>query len=145
MDTIMWENLHRIFVLLRYDIKNKNNWKVVDILIKVIKDDASNESMCKLIVNVIPNWYEQLKIKGGSNNELFDNRNLKLYIIKALELLKNKILSQEYEMAYDIADMLQGLPDLKILNKKRKFRQYWKLYIRPFQKKWKLNIFNQFK
>lgn len=128
----------------RYDIKNKNNLEVVDILIKVINDNVSNDKMCRMILDKMPMWNEQLVVEGDNRKEVFDNKSRKLFVIEALELLKDKLLFREYEMAYDIADILQGLPDIVISNKKEGFRQYWKLYVKPFQKKWNLNIFNEF-
>ena len=52
---------------------------------------------------------------------------------------------QEYKMAYDIADMLHVLPEIVIANQKKRLKQYWKIYVKPFHKKWKCNIFNEFK
>ena len=48
-------------------------------------------------------------------------------------------------MAYDIADMLHVLPEIVIANQKKRLKQYWKIYVKPFHKKWKCNIFNEFK
>lgn len=59
---------------------------------------------------------------------------LKKFIIRALELMKTYILVQKYEIAYDLADMLQGLPEIAIANSEKGLKQYWKNYVKPFQK-----------
>ena len=130
----MWKNLERIFIFLRFDIKNKNNSHVIDIIIKAINNNNSNEEMCKMIFYTMPKWKEQLILKEDERKELIFCMQLKQFIIRALELMKTNILIQEYEMAYDIADMLQGLPEIVIANNKKGLKQYWKIYVKPFQK-----------
>lgn len=145
MKVNMWKNLQRIFVFLRFDIKNKNNSQVIDILIEVINNNNKNKEMCKMICNIMPKWKEQLIVEEDEGQELIFNIKLKQFIIRALELMKTNILIQEYEIAYDIADMLQGLPEIIIANNKNGLKQYWKIYVKPFQKKWKCKTFNKWK
>ena len=145
MKVNMWKNLERIFIFLRFDIKNKNNSHVIDIIIKAINNNNSNEEMCKMIFYTMPKWKEQLILKEDERKELIFCMQLKQFIIRALELMKTNILIQEYEMAYDIADMLQGLPEIVIANNKKGLKQYWKIYVKPFQKKWKCKVFNECK
>lgn len=147
MKVNIWKNLQRIFVFLRFDIKNKNNSNVIDIIIKVINNNNSNEEMCKMIVYIMPKWKGQLIVEENEEQEnegqeLIFNIQLKQFIIRALEVMKSNLLAQEYEIAYDIADILQALPDIVIANNKKGLKQYWKVYIKPFQKKWKCKTFN---
>lgn len=145
MKVNMWKNLQRIFVFLRFDIKAKHNSYIIDIIIKVINNNISNEEMCKMIFYIMPEWEEQLIVEEGDVQELIFNIQLKQFIIRALELMKTNILIQEYEIAYDIADMLQGLPEIVIANNRKGLKQYWKIYVKPFQKKWNCKTFNEWK
>ena len=141
----MWENLHKIFVFLRYDIENINNSYVIDIMINVLNNDDSNEKMCNMIFQIMPKWKEQLIVNADEEEQRVCYIQLKQYIIKTLELIKNNILVQNFEMAYDIVDMLQGLPVITEINRKKELKQYWKIYVMPFQKKWKVNLFYDWK
>lgn len=139
----MWINLQRIFVFIRFDIKDKNNSHVIDIIINAINNNIKNNEMCQMIFHLMPEWKGQLIIEGNELQELIFNSKLKEFTIKALELMKTHITAQEYETAYDLADMLQGLPEIVIGNNKKGLKQYWKNYVKPFQKKWKCDIFNE--
>lgn len=145
MELNMWKNLHRIFVLLRFDIKNKNNSHVIDIIIKAINNKSSNQEMCKMIFYIMSNWKSQLIVERYDEQEIICNTKLEQFIIKALELMKINISIQKYEIAYDIADMLHVLPEVVIANQKKSMKQYWKIFVKRFQKKWRCNIFDEFK
>lgn len=145
MSVGMWKNLQRIFVFLRFDIKNENNYEIIDIIIKVINNNNSNNEMCEMILYTMPKWKGQLISEEDGMKELIFDVQLKQFIIRALEVMKTNILIQQYEIAYDIADMLQGLPEIAIANNKKGLRQYWKVYVKPFQKKWKCTIFDEWK
>ncbi len=105
MRVSLWKNFQRIFVFLRFDIKDKNNFHIIDIIIKVINNNISNEEMCKMIFYIMPKWKGQLIVEEGEWQEMILNTQLKQFTIRALELMKTNILNQEYEIAYDIADM----------------------------------------
>lgn len=145
MKANMWKNLQRIFVFLRFDIKNKNNSQIIDIIINVINNNTNNDEMCKMIFYIMPKWKGQLISEEDELQELIFDMQLKQFIIRALELMKTNILIQQYEIAYDIADMLQGLPEIVIANNKKGLKQYWEIYVKPFQKKWGCTTFNEWK
>lgn len=145
MTVDMWKNLQRIFVFIRFDIKDKKNSHVIDIVTKVIDNDMTNDEMCKMIVCLMPKWKGQLILKECDMQEIMLNRQLKEFIIRALEFMKEHLLYQNYETAYDIADMLHVLPEIVVDNKKKELKLYWKDYVKPFQKKWKCKVFNEWK
>lgn len=80
----MWKNFHRIFVFLRFDIKNKNNVHVIDIIIKVINNNIRNEEMCQMIFNVMPKWKGQLVVEDEECQEVLSDIQLKQFTIKAI-------------------------------------------------------------
>jgi len=142
MEEDVWRNLKTIFIFIRFDIKNKKNVQVTDAVIKIIEENCTLEEMCKKILNIMPEWTEQLIIEGNEK-KLICKKELKIFIIRALELMKISIELQNDKMAYDIADMLHALPDIIIANRKNCLKEYWKIYVKPVQKKWK--IFKEFK
>ena len=80
----MWKNFYRIFVFLRFDIKNKNNVHVIDIIIKVINNNIRNEEMCQMIFNVMPKWKGQLVVEDEECQEVLSDIQLKQFTIKAI-------------------------------------------------------------
>ena len=93
----------------------------------------------------MPDWKGQLMDEEDEWQELALDMQLKEFIIRALELVKKYMLIQEYEIAYDIVDMLHGLPEIIIADNEKGLKQYWKNYVRPFQRKWKCKEFNEWK
>lgn len=145
MEVTTWENLERIFINIRFDIRNKDNYQVADTIIKVINNNVSNEEMCKMIFDINPKWKNKLIFGETEEKELNLDREIELFIIRAVELIKDTISTHEYEIAYDVADILQGLYGIIVTNQKKGLKQYWKIYVKPFQKKWNSNVFNVFK
>lgn len=153
MEITKWVNLERIFIFIRFDIRNKDNYQVVDIIIKAIKNNVNNEEMCKMIFKIMPKWRTQLVVKGMEDKEMIIPGKLEIFLIRAVELIKDTISTQEYEIAYDTADILQGLYGIVIGMQKRwrrywqkkKWKQYWQQYLKPFQKKWDYDVFYEFK
>ena len=143
MTVNMWKNLQRIFVFIRFDVKDNNNSYIIDTIIRAVNNNIGNDEMCKMIFYLMPDWKGQLMDEEDEWQELALDMQLKEFIIRALELVKKYMLIQEYEIAYDIVDMLHGLPEIIIADNEKGLKQYWKNYVRPFQRKWKCKEFNE--
>ena len=48
-------------------------------------------------------------------------------------------------MIYQISDMLQGIPDLEYWSKAKNMRNYWRYYVEPVKRKWKLKELEKYK
>lgn len=145
MEQSKWENLERIFVQVRFDIKNQNNLQIADIAIQAINNNLSNSELCEMISCLMPRWKKQFIFGSIEETEIVCSKEIKLFMIKALEFMKNCLSNLQYDIAYDIADILQGLYGILLANSKKSLKQYWKIYIKPFQKKWNSSIFYDFK
>lgn len=44
----MWKNLQRIFVFIRFDVKDNNNLYIIETIIEVINNNIDNNEMCKM-------------------------------------------------------------------------------------------------
>ena len=63
METIMWHNLHRILVHIRFDIRNcsnKNNCYVIDAILDSFYKKLGNEELCAAILKRMPEWETHL-------------------------------------------------------------------------------------
>lgn len=145
MEQTKWENLERIFILIRFDMKNQNNTQIINIAIQAINNNLNNLELCEIISCLMPSWKKQLIFLSMEETEVSCSKEIKLFMIKALKLMKIYLSNLQYDMAYDIADILQGLYGIILANSKKSLKQYWKTYIKPFQKKWNSDIFSDFK
>ena len=84
-----------------------------------------------MIYCLMPKWKGQLIVEEAELQEMIPDKQIKEFFIRALELMKTHILAQEYDIAYDIADMLHVLPEIVIDNNKG-LKQYWKNFVKPF-------------
>lgn len=56
----------------------------------------------------------------------------------SLDILLNAAAQGQDALVYDLSDMLQGMPDLKYWHSSKNMNYYWKDYVEPVKKKWKL-------
>ena len=133
MNSLILEKLKRIMVLIRFDIYNKDNIKIVKALLlyfgqcnDIKKFDESIQKINVKIANQIQHKNDDFIIEKDINY------NIEKFIVNMLKLLCNMLANGMYNKAYDITDMLQGLPDYLYLIKKRNFKKYWKIYVEPY-------------
>ena len=136
-------NLQRIMVFLRFDIKNKRNNDILCILIQAFDGLISNKEMCDAIVKIMPDWKTQLKYEESENQ--FVQEKVIEFVKKAMQILGDSLSTHEFDIAYDIADILHVLPDIVIQNEKKSLKKYWKVYIEGFNKKWQCDALAKFK
>lgn len=142
MNESLLVNLRRIMVFLRSDIRNKENDKVLNILIKAYEGIIYNNEMCDMIIKIMPDWKEQL-MYGEGKNQLIQEEIIK-YVKTAMQIMKDSLSTGEYDMAYDIADLLHVLPDV-IMQDDKSMKKYWKVFVKKFDRKWKCNAFTKYK
>lgn len=63
----------------------------------------------------MPIWEKQLIIYDNFNDGLFYNKELESFIIKSLKFIKEYMIHNNFDIAYDIADILHTLPQIIIL------------------------------
>ena len=136
-------NLHRIMVFIRFDIKNKRNNDILCILIQSFDGLIDNKDMCDAIVRIMPDWKVQLIRE--ELEDLFIHEKIIEFVKKAMEIARDNLNTNEFDIAYDIADILHVLPDIVIQNDKKGLKKYWKVYIERFNKKWKCDALARFK
>ena len=142
MNEYFWINFHRLMVFIMFDIYNINNIKIVNCLIDTLDCNYSNDRMCKILAQIQPDFDKQF-INGISRCE---NSFLKFsdFILSALLLLRERLMRQDYEMAFDICDMLQGLPEFDYCYCVSNLKNYWKIYVKPFNRKWNIKFFKKY-
>lgn len=132
-------NFYRIMVFIRFDIKNEENKDIVCILIQAFDGLINNKEMCDAIVKIMPDWKTQLRYE--ESEYYFIQKQIIEFAKTALYIMKESLATNAFEIAYDIADLLHVLPDIVLQKKTNQWKSYWKMYVEPFNKKWKCNAF----
>ncbi len=131
-------------VYIRKDIKNKANIDIISILLEVFGNNLTNNHMCDNIALINVSWYRQLKHEDknctGNNIEYYNK-----FIVDTLLFLMDLLSSQQYEMAYQVVDILHILPNVILKRGKKSKKDFWKTFIRPFEKNNNITFFKKMK
>lgn len=131
MTGILIENIKRIAVYIRFDIKNETNLKIIKIVIDTLNDRITNEEMCD---NICRFRHDIVLDRTIQNNINLDK--IKAFLILSFTLLNNNIINRYYNKGYDIADMIQGVPDYEYLTSKSNLNSYYKTYVESIVEKY---------
>lgn len=145
MEQSKWENMERIFIQMRFDIENPNNEQIADSIIQSITQNSTNLELYKSISTLMPEWKTNLISSSPNQKNISCSKEIILFIIKSLEFFKKYLQTQQYQISCDIVDILQGLYGIVLTNSKKSLKQYWKIYIAPFHKKYHFTLFQEFK
>lgn len=137
-------DLEFIFILIRHNIENINNIKVIDTIINLINNSTAltNENVFRQAISqtlILENeWTLINHNKYYTKTILCKNINI-LNLIKSLNDLRLLLNEHNFMQAYDLVDILQAVVGLwaknKIINTKFK-----KTYFKPYNKKWNTKI-----
>ncbi|MBQ3691828.1 MAG: hypothetical protein II931_00675 [Clostridia bacterium] len=115
----MWKILKERQFIFVFDIKNELNIKLADIIINLLNGKITYNEMCEKICEIRPD----IKLdETFLKNENIGN--IKDFLLYSFALLKDNLLSENFNAVYDIADMIQGLPEFKHLKNKSKMKRY---------------------
>lgn len=143
MNENMLNNIQRIMVFLRSDIKNKKNIDIIYILIQAFDGLINNKEMCDEIIKIIPDWKTQLIYEGYEY--CFVQKEIIDFVKIAIQIMVDSLRSNKFDIAYDIADILHVLPDVVIQKQKKGLKKYWKTYVERFNNKWKSDDLAKFR
>lgn len=142
MNPCILENLKSIMILMRSDIRNRRGKEIVHLLHRAVLNQMSNGEMCEKMIEWMPEWRGWLLY--GEKPDQFVPDGMMVFVNQALEVMKEALHAGEFEMAYDLADMLHVVPDVIAENDKASMKSYWKAFVVPFHKKWNCSIVHKF-
>ena len=142
MKNCMLENLKSIMILLRSDIRNRRGKELVHLCHQAFQNQMSNGEMCEKMIEMMPAWQGWLNC--GETPDWFVQEDVAAFINMALEVMEETLHAGEFEMAYDLADLLHVVPDVIAKNDKASMKRYWKVFVVKFHQKWNCNIFHKF-
>ena len=136
----MWEFLARIGVILRYDIENKINIKIVSDLKDIFYGLKSADELIEMLNE--KNYLPEMHYEGWYVGSPIPNEET-AFAVQAVNVLYTALCNGNTELAYDIADVIQALPEKRFLSDKVSVDAFNSIYIGTVNKKWKEDILPQ--
>ena len=106
------ENMYRSLVLVRSDVQNSKNIEIMKMLISSLEKEMS-----------------ACEVKKQSMD----------FAKTALYMVQTKLEEGEYELAYDLVDMLHAFPQVLMAKDEKQEAEYWEIYVRPVMEKWEIS------
>lgn len=96
-----------------------------------IRSNTRDENLKKIVLSL----QESIHSDNESDNKY---QEFEEFLSASLDILLNAVAQRQDDLVYDLSDMLQGMPDLKYWHSSKNMSFYWKDYVEPVKKKWKL-------
>lgn len=113
-------------------------------ILNKMKDDMiyiRSNTRDKELANTVSAWKDSISYKGSDEVYL----DMEQFILFSLDLLLEAIKQEEFLRIYDISDMLQNIPNTEYWQLKNNMRAYWRDYVIPVAKRWKIDGFYKYK
>ncbi len=145
MDNIFLHNIEIIFVYIRSDINKESNKEMSSLIIRALETSMSNSIFCQNVEKFDTFVYGQLD-KNDSNSVILTGKESDCNIlIKMIQYFQDLLVAAKYELAYELADIIHAFPNIIMNDCKKSGKQFWKIYLLPFRKKYNNNFFDDFK
>lgn len=133
----MWELLARIGAIIRSDIDNGFNVTIITDLKEVIYGLRSADEFIEMLhkKKYLPEmdyegWYVGIPVPNEET----------AFAVQAVNVLYMALSNGNTELAYDVADVLQALPEKRFLSDKLSVDAFNSIYIETVNRKWKEDI-----
>lgn len=134
------ENIKRIAVYIRFDIENEHNLSMVNEVINALFEIITNNEMCEHISKIRPDINLIRSEECGKNIGTVSD-----FLLTSFTIVNDNLTHKKYSEAYDIADMIQGLPDYDYLKNKSNMNSYYNNYVKPIITKYNYTKLNNIK
>ena len=133
----MWELLARIGSILRADIENKINLRIVTDLKDVFYGLKTADELIEMLheERYLPEmnyegWYVGIPVPNEET----------AFAVQSVNVLYTALSNGNTELAYDVADVIQALPEKRFLSDKVSVDAFNSIYIGTVNNKWKEKI-----
>lgn len=114
-------DLSQIFLALKDAIQKSDN----DIIIKKIKRNMPE----------MADWVQE----GSGSIGYTDSPMVEQFLCDCLDILLKAREQKNTQLIYELSDMLQAIPNPEYWESSKSMRNYWKNYIKPVKKKWRID------
>ena len=129
----MWNLVIRFGLVIRSDIEDKDNIALTMAVKDALLGKADFAAADSLLVKLSEK--HGLNMENAVNCETIPDE-LSQFAVKAVNSVLTTLKTGTIEVAYDIADILQALPDISCLSDKKAVKEFNKTYIIPLAEKW---------
>lgn len=136
-------DFYYLITVIRNEIADKNNIYILKKVIDLYKSSAEkidDNRLRKLMVslNICDDKWSVLCYENRYSQEagLLKDEEKIGFLITNMNTLKELLMQEKYEQAFDLADVLHMYPEIVANNLKRFPKSYWKLIYNPYKKKW---------
>lgn len=137
MNDLLIENLKSIMVYFRNYTDDSDLPQMVMALKDAVRNNG-NEIIVQRIKRNMPKMEDW--IREGLPSFDYHSAEIEHFLSDCLDILEKAVKEGNTQLVYDLSDMLQGIPDLKYWKSSKNMRDYWKIYVKPVKKKWKLDM-----
>ena len=139
-------DLSFIISLIRSNIDSPENIKVLDIILallektdSLIENNQIRHSLCE-----IPKLSEKWEFSKHENyyvrTIIFKDFQMQTALFNNLSMLRSLLQSSKFDQSFDLADALHVLPNIIADSNGKIPKNYYKVFARPYQSKWKSKI-----
>ena len=88
----------------------------------------------------LPEVSKEISLNKDLNYSGRKYQKIEYFICDSFNIMLTAYSSNKTGLVYDIADMLQGIPDLQYWKAAKNMRSYYKVYVKPVAKKYNLDL-----
>ena len=129
----MWNLVIRFGLVIRSDIEDKDNIALTMAVKDALLGKADFAAADSLLVKLSEK--HGLNMENAVNCETIPDE-LSQFAVKAVNSVLTTLKTGTIEVAYDIADILQALPDVSCLSDKKAVKDFNKAHVIPLAEKW---------
>ena len=130
----MWEILARMGVILRSDINNEICIEITTYLKEMIYGLKSADELLEMLYK--KRYLPEMKYEGWYVGTPVPNEET-AFVVQTVNVMYTALKNGNTELAYDIADLWQALPEKRFLSDKGSIDIFNSVYIENVNRKWK--------
>ncbi len=137
------QDIFSVFLRIRNDVRHEQNVVVLSLLIVTLESDtelythnkirkalASSGDLDKNIWEFI--YHENIYV----HYKITKDKNINKLLVCLCTQLQQLLIQKKYQQAYDLVDAVHCLPNIIVENEFQIPKSYWKIYVKPYRKKW---------
>lgn len=143
MNNLVIENFKSIMVYIR-NYQDDSDLSQIFLALKDAIQKSDNDIIIKKIKRNMPEMADWVQ-EGSGSIEYHDSPMVEQFLCDCMDILSKALEQKNTQLIYELSDMLQGIPNLEFWGASKNMRDYWKNYVKPVKKKWRLDMLDYIK
>ena len=128
-------NIVKVATYMRFDIRNINNKVCLELIMQAIEGNVTDVQFSQQIGTLY-----KIILQSETEDDEQVPKAIEDMVTRLCEALKSALNACNYEFAYDIADIIQAIPEREYWYDKNAMKSWQKVYIRLVEKKWRVDL-----